>query len=77
MCHQRSGLHYSNDYLLWTCVAVVAGQGDSQGSFEYLVYESVLRGVAQSLGLQPVKVYGPGLDRFFDEVAAGPGPAVI
>jgi hypothetical protein len=32
------------------------------------VYENVLKGVAQSLGLQPIKNYGPSLDRFFDEV---------
>jgi hypothetical protein len=33
------------------------------------VYENVFKGVAQSLGLQPVSDYGPALDRFFDEVA--------
>ena len=55
--------------IAWDQVAWCAGQGESQGSFEYLVYENVLKGVAQSLGLQPVRDYGPGLDRFFDEVS--------
>lgn len=45
-----------------------AGQGDSLGSFEYLVYESVLKGMAASIGLQPVTDLGPTLNHFFDEV---------
>lgn len=32
------------------------------------MYESVLKGVAASVGLEPVTDYGPGLERFFDEV---------
>lgn len=58
----------------YTCAigdTVTAGHGDSQGSFEYLVYESVLKGVAKSVGLEPVNNYGMELDRFFDQADAG------
>lgn len=50
-----------------------AGHGDSSGSYEYLVYRSVLEGVAQEHGFEAITDYGdPKLEQLFEWVSAPP-----
>ncbi len=47
-----------------------AGHGDSSGSFEYLVFRSILEGVARDHGFTPITdLQDPKLDRLFQQVA--------
>lgn len=61
-----------NDIWFWfldTLEPAHAGHDDSLGSFEYLVYENVFKGVAASVGLSPVLQYGDRqLDPMLDPV---------
>lgn len=56
-----------NDLLIFLCVS--AGVGATEGSYEYLVFNSTLIGVAAKHGLKPVVDWGdPELADCFDEV---------
>ena len=52
---------------------LLAGHGESSGSFEYLVFRSVLEGVAKENGFTSIVDYqDPKLDRLFQEVGLCP-----
>ena len=52
-------------------LAVCAGQGQAEGSYEYLVFNSTLLGVAAEHGLHPITDWeDPELDECFDQAYA-------
>jgi len=45
------------------------GHGDSSGSYEYLVFRSILEGVAKDHGFRPITDFqDPRLDKLFQKV---------
>ena len=59
--------------LITTCskLAPCAGQGQAEGSYEYLVFNSTLLGVAAEHGLHPITDWeDPQLDECFDQACA-------
>ena len=52
-------------------LALCAGQGQAEGSYEYLVFNSTLLGVAAEHGLHPITDWeDPELDECFDQACA-------
>ena len=51
-------------------LALCAGQGQDEGSYEYLVFNSTLLGVAAEHGLHPITDWeDPELDECFDQAS--------
>ena len=58
--------------------ALCAGQGQAEGSYEYLVFNSTLLGVAAEHGLHPITDWeDPELDECFDQACAHASDACL
>lgn len=52
--------------LVASAVSPMQGEEDAEGSYEYLVYQSVLADIGRKFDLHPVVDYGPELDEVLD-----------